>query len=519
MSEPGGLTRRGITRATVAGSAAAAALRPRAVAAATTYTPASYTKTRRPGVSERHLANRFAYCWTPALGKQVVAAGGPTGWFDEQLALTGVDDGFHDTSATWWRAINLTPAQLMARHESGVQPMWQALNDYQRWVLVRRVASKRQVLEVMTDFWENHFHVPITGAPDELFRIEYGKGIRARALGRFEDLLRFAITSPAMGLSRNNAVSTAKAPNEDLGRELLELHTVGRGHYTEKDVLNSARLLTGWRVDAWDTWEVFYDPLSHWLGLITVMGFTDTNLLPDGRDLTRRYLRYLAHHPATARRIATKLAIRFVADDPPAALVDKLTAVYLANDTAIRPVLRALVASPEFASSAGAKVRTPEDDVVASYRVLGVKIGAPTTTKSAANQILWQCQHVGLAPLKWVRPDGRPDQAWAWASTSRMLNSFKVHRGLSGGWHPSVDVRYRTPASWLPQDRIRFDALVDHLARRLTGRHSTATLLRACAEATECTPREVITRDHRLVKWRMPRLLTTLLDHPAHMTR
>lgn len=479
----------------------------------------SYTKTRLAPVVERHLANRFAYGWTPGLGRDIQAAGGPMAWFDAQLALTGIDDTFYNASSNWWPAINLSPTQLYQRHEAAIQPMWSANSDYQRWVLVRRVASKRQVLEVMTDFWENHFHVAITGAVDQMFRIEYGKGIRARALGRFEDLLFYATTSPAMGIYLNNAVSKASAPNEDLGRELLELHTVGRGNYTEDDVLNSARLLTGWKVDVWNSWDVLYDPLSHYLGALKIMGFSDVNILRDGRDLTRRYLKYLAHHPATAKRLATKLATRFVSDNPPQTLIDRLAAVYLANDTEIKPVLRALVTSPEFAASTGAKVRTPEEDIVATYRTLGATLKAPTSSKSAANVILWQTNVLGISPFSWPRPDGRPDLAEAWTSTSRMLGSFKEHRNMSGGWYPADDVTWRTNASWLPQSTIRFDYLVDHLSRTILGRRSNANLLKACIEATGIGARESITRSHWLVSWGMPRLITTLLDHPAHMTR
>ncbi len=495
-------------------------LRPNAAkAAATSYTPAKYAKTRLAPDAERHLANRFAYGWTPALGKEIAGAGGAAAWFDKQLALTGISDSFYQDSSTWWPAINLAPTQLLKRHDTAVQPMWQQLNDYQRWVLVRRIHSKRQVLEVMTEFWENHFHVPVAGSVDEMFRIEYGKGIRSRALGRFDELLWFTITHPAMGLYLNQAVSTASAPNEDLGRELLELHTVGRGNYGETDVVHCARLLTGWKVDVWDTWEVLYDPLAHWIGTIKIMGFTDSNLLRDGREVTRKFLRYLAKHPATAKRICRKLALRFVSDSPSDALVDQLAAVYLANDTAIAPVLKALVNSAEFQQSAEKKVRTPEDDVVATYRVLGAKIAAPKSKASAANSILWQCQEVGLGPFRWPRPDGRPEVAQPWSSTSRMLASFRIHWVASGGWYPSEEVTWRTNGSWLPQSRIRFDALVDHLSRTLLGRRSTAKSLRACVEATGCGPTEYVTRDHWLVKWNMHQVLTTLLDSPAHMTR
>ena len=164
-------------------------------------------------------------------------------------------------------------------------------------------------------------------------------------------------------------------------------------------------------------------------------------------------------------------------------------------------------------------MRTPEDDVVATYRALGVKISAPTADGAAANEILWQSATLGAQPFVWPRPDGRPDFGEAWSSTSRMLSSFKVHYTMAGSWYPVKNVTYKPAGSWLPQSTIRFDYLVDHLARKLTGRRSTATLLRACCEAVAISPTETITSGHQLVTWKMPRLLTTLLDHPSHMTR
>lgn len=521
MGEHASLGRRRVAQAAVVGGAATLALRPGPAAAATTYTPVAYTRTRLAGTYERHTANRFAYGWTPALGDEIVAAGGVAAWFERQLSGTLVSDTFHTTSSLWWPSINLSATEIWARHVDDVQKLWEATADYQRWTLVRRIHGRRQVLEAMTEFWEHHLHVPCNGEAEGLFRIAYGKGIRARALGTFEELLQFAITHPAMGVYLNNAKSKASAPNEDLGRELLELHTVGRGHFGEQDVVNSARILTGYRVDVWNTWAVAYDPASHWTGAVKVLDFSDPNLLRDGQATTMRYLSYLARHPLTAQRIARKLAVRFVSDNPPQALVDRLASIYLANGTAIKPVLRALVASAEFRSSSvlNAKVRTPEEDVVATYRALGARISAPTRKESAGNNIIWQCESLGLRPYSWPRPDGRPDTAESWTSTSRILASFRQHHGMSGGWWPDVDVTYRSDASWLPQSSIRFDYLVDHLARRITGRRSTSTLLKACCQAVGIGRYQTITRDHAVVKWQMPRLIVTLLDQPAHMTR
>jgi len=315
-------------------------------------------------------------------------------------------------------------------------------------------------------------------------------------------------------------MSTKAAPNENLGRELLELHTVSRAAgYTEDDVKSSARILTGYRVDLWNTWVASYQPSSHWTGAVNVLGFSDPNTSSDGRAVTKAYLDYLAHHPSTANRIARKLATRFVSDNPSESLVAHLATVYLANDTAIAPVLKALVASKEFLASSGKKTRTPEEDVIATYRALGVSVAPPKTDDAAAVIMLWQAHAIGQGPFEWPRPDGRPDSAGAWSSVSRVLGSFEVHYAMAGRWWPKVGIGYRTPAGWLPKSSIRFDQLVDHMSRSILGRISTTLLLRTACQATGIGPSTVITKDHALVRWMMPRLLTVFLDNPTHLGR
>jgi hypothetical protein len=212
-----------------------------------------------------------------------------------------------------------------------------------------------------------------------------------------------------------------------------------------------------------------------------------------------------------------------VRDDPPTALVDELARVYLANDTEIRPVLRALVRSRAFAQSVGAKVRDPGEDLVATYRVLGARVRRPPAGKAgerhAATELLWQVSAIGIRPFYWPRPDGQPIDNPSWASPARMIASMEVHQNMAGGWWPSTGIRYRRPAQWLPHSGVRFDELVEHLSQELLHRHSTRRLLKACCRATGCRPRERITTKHPLVRWNMHRLLSTMLDSPAFMTR
>ncbi|MGO4258275.1 DUF1800 domain-containing protein [Marmoricola sp. RAF53] len=486
----------------------------------TGYRPRPYRRTPVPDARTLHVMNRFANGWSPGLAAQIRRSGGVDRWFAAQLDPSRLPDSVYSSTLGWWSSNTATAATLYARQQAGTESIWDANANYQRWSMVRRVFSERQVLETMAAFWEHHFHVPANGDAQGAFRAHYGRTIRGLALGRFDTLLNAVTTHPAMGTFLGNAQSTKAAPNENLGRELLELHTVGRAAgYTEDDVKSSARILTGWRVDLWKTWGYAYDPASHWTGPVQVLGFSHPNADPDGRAVTKAYLDYLAHHPSTARTIARKLAVHFVSDTPSTALVEYLARVYLANGTAITPVLRALVATAEFRTRAGWKARTPEEDLIATYRALGCQVSRPVNRLSAANAMLWQSANIGLSPFSWPRPDGRPSNADAWSSVSRMLGSFAVHYNMAGGWSPRAGVTFRTPAAWLPQKSIRFDQLVDHLARSIQGRRSTSQMLQACCQATGLRPATVITRKHALVKWGMPRLLTVFLDNPQHFTR
>jgi hypothetical protein len=487
---------------------------------ASNFAPATYAGTTILDPRSRLIVNRFTGGWSLATRNDVKAAGGIDRWFAQQLSPSSVSDAFYYGSASWWYANTADPLKVWARNDAGTENVWAANAHYQRWSMLRRIYSRRQVLETMAAFWEHHFHVPTVGGASGGHRAHYGRVIRSRALGRFDTLLNAVITHPAMGCYLGNASSTRSAPNENLGRELLELHTVGRAAgYTEDDVKSSARILTGYRVDVWNTWVASYQPSSHWTGAVKVLDFSHPNTSSDGQAVTKAYLDHLAHHPSTALRIARKLAVRFVSDNPSDDLVGHLAGVYLANNTAIAPVLKALVASKEFLASAGKKTRTPEEDVIATYRALGVKVASPQTSSSAAVQILWQAHQIGQGPFEWPRPDGRPDTAGAWSSVSRVLGSFTVHYEMAGSWWPKVGISYRSPAGWLPKSAIRFDALVDHMSRSILGRASTSLLLRVACQATGIGPSAVITKDHALVRWMMPRLLTVFLDNPTHLGR
>ncbi|MBA2641284.1 MAG: DUF1800 domain-containing protein [Nocardioidaceae bacterium] len=468
----------------------------------------------------RHVLSRFSYGVTPNLVAKARELGGAQAWFETQLAHSDVADLTAKRMRGWFPYLAKTARELYVAQTSGEYPAWQSTMDLGRWTILRRTYSKRQLFETMVEFWSNLLHVPLYEDESWPHRIGYDGVIRKHALGRFEDMLAGATVHGAMGCYLDNAISTKWAVNENLGRELLELHTVGvEAGYTEREVLHSAYILTGWRVDMWDSWNSYYAPRDHWTGPVSVLGFTDPNATADGQALTMRYLRFLAHHPATARRIATKLCVRFVADQPSSSIVDAVAAAYLSSGTDIKATLRALQAHPDFAASVDGKVRTPAEDAIAAYRVLGARVEPPTSDDDFARAIGWQLESLGQKPYGWPAPDGFPDVGIAWSSVGRVLSSLDLHLTLAGGWWPSKGVTYPTVAERLPTLPARFDAIVDHTSRQLLQRPATPQLQAACRAMLGLAAGDRFTRPADFGEWRLVQLLATVLNSPAHSAR
>lgn len=385
-----------------------------------------------------HLVRRTTYGATPELLEEVRTLGTAT-WLERQLTPDSIDDGVCDLVLARFPHYFSDPPRMHAEHDNG---SWAGMQDTVRAAFTRACWSKRQLLEVMVDFWSNHLN---TTAPSS--EVWSSKGwedrhvIRPHALGRFSDMLLASARSPAMLHYLDGASSRKADPNENYGRELLELHTLGRtAGYTQADVVATARALTG--RSTWTPWNkgvaenlgtFRYRADWHHVGPLEVLDWSHPNgSAADGVEVGDSLLRYLATHPATAARIAHKLCVRFVADDPPQALVERLAAVYLASGTAVVPVLRALLTSPEFAASAGQKYRRPFEDVVASVRTLGIE-PAPAGVK-AISSLVWELGQVGHAPFGWHPPDGYPDVAAAWTGTGNVLGRWNLHVGLAQGW-------------------------------------------------------------------------------------
>ncbi len=419
----------------------------------------------------------------------------------------------------WWPTLALTPLQRFMRYKAGIETGWEMMQSLASWTMMRRLVTNRPVEALMVDFWSNHLHVASPASDVWVWRVEYDAMVRRHALGRFDELLVEAIQHPAMGLYLSNVLSTADAINENLGRELLELHTLGVGNFTEDDVVNSARILTGFHVDTGGTWDASYDPADHWVGRVKVQGFASANADPNGIPVLVKYLKYLAMHPATAKRICTKLAVRFMSDKPSKALVDSLTTVYLASNTAIVPVLRALVASGEFKATVMNKVRTPVEDALATWTAVGAVVAQPRSDQAAANQFINVSKAIGQVVFDWPTPDAFPDLAPAWCNAGRLLGSMRVHWYASSGSWPNEGISFKAPIEWMPRLPALFSDVVDHVVQRMLFLPSTPDMLQAACLATDLGADDVIDETHPLIRYKFPRFMVSILDTPEHLSR
>ena len=473
-----------------------------------------------PSADTRHLLSRFSYGVTPALLRGATGADGANTWFERQLEPETVPDTEAATLADWYPDVWRSPGVAAAEDKAGGVKGFDVSADFARWTLMRRMVSNRQLHEVMTDFWSNLLHIPAPEKKSWPWRPDYDRVVRSHALGRFEDMLVACVLHPAMGCYLDNAKSTATNTNENLGRELLELHTVGlTQNFSETEVRDSAYILTGWYVDVFGTYKASYEPSLHKQGRVNVLGFTDANDNANGAEMSRRYIRYLANHPATARRVAQRLAVRFVSDDPSPGLVTDIEKVFTDSGTDIKATLWALIRHPEFKASIGAKVRTPVEDAVATWRALGVKAQPSTANDSFAKAAIFQATAMGQRPFDWGRPDGFPDDAEAWTGVSRVLNSFDVHKNVAGGYFPRTAVTYRKDASWLPPLPATLSQVVNFVSKQVLARAASPTLKDAVAARLELPLSFAVRTPDDMQKWRIVPLLATVLDSPDHMTR
>jgi len=448
-----------------------------------------------PHDSALHALDRLAY--GPRPGEvDAVAAGGVMNWIDGQLSPDQLDDRLVAERATAFRILRYDPRDLArlyaaARNErrEGRQggkdeEMGRRLaGEVEQLAVVRAALSRRQLYEVMVDFWANHFNVFFGKGADRVLAPSYiEETLRPRAFGKFADLLIATARSPAMlfyldnwesvapgsappavtrprlgarpwfgrgryvpGFSREPAQADSQRQrvlermpegiNENYARELLELHTLGvDGGYTQQDVIEVARIFTGWSIKRPQQGGGFeFHDWAHDDGEKTVLGVRFP--AGHGTDEGVRLLKLLASLPATMHHVSRKLCQRLVNDDPPDGCVDDAVAAWKRSSGDMREVVRAIVHGPDFwaPQNIRAKVKTPLEFVVSAVRAVG---GDPDTTPRLAQVVA----RLGQPLYRHVAPDGYPEREEAWVNSGALLDRMNVAVALAAGRLPGVTV-------------------------------------------------------------------------------
>jgi uncharacterized protein (DUF1800 family) len=403
-----------------------------------------------------HLLNRLGFGPSSQDLRHLEAVGG-TRYIEEQLEPAAIAEPVELTRRlAALETLELTPTQLFQSYGpplpvDGVKPSPEeikARRERARIIILqamqarilRATMSRRQLQEVMVDFWFNHFNVFAEKGLDHLWIGAYeDQAIRPNALGKFRDLLVATAHHPAMLFYldniRNSAPGSRSAAGKELGinenyaREVMELHTLGvDGGYSQGDVETLARILTGWTLDRphlrAGVGDAFgFDASRHDFGPKVFLGHA---IAASGEAEGNEALDLLAASPATAHHIGFELAQYFVADSPPPALVDRLARVFIATGGEIRAVLRALFTSGEFRDSIGVKYKTPYQFVLSAVRAAGIEVQNPRPMLAAMARL-------GMPLYRCPTPDGYANTTAAWLSADATTLRVNFATALARG--------------------------------------------------------------------------------------
>ena len=417
-----------------------------------------------------HALNRLTFGPRPGQVEEVQRLG-LARWIDQQLNPSSIDDSALQPKLTPLpeapavadrrAARNLSETQRMEMQRQARQFGRQSVQALAAQKITRATFSERQLEEVLVDFWFNHFNVFAGKGRTAQYIPDYErKAIRPHIWGSFRELLGATAKSPAMLFYLDNWLSAdpkaseqlqrvanrrrgrlggagntmppqaQQAPrrnglNENYARELMELHTLGvDGGYTQQDIIEVARALTGWTLENGLDGGFRFTPALHDRGEKKVLG--QTIRAGGGIEDGERVLDIVAAHPSTARHIATKLVRRFVNDEPPAALVSKVAARFTATKGDLREVVRTLVTAPEFYATEhrGVKVKTPLEFVVSGARATGREAVQP-------RQMLDALQQLGMMPYMCQPPTGYDDTADTWVSAGALVTRMNIAQQLA----------------------------------------------------------------------------------------
>lgn len=402
-----------------------------------------------------HVANRLGYGITPALLNHIKTIG-ISAYIEQQLnpselplaALPNQPIGLYASAAAGDQLLQqFTDYQADPELVRQGQPLSvqrqkmvrQKTAEYQQAKLLRAIYSPRQLEERLVDFWFNHFNV-FAGVDYTGLLIQHYEdtALRPVVFGRFSDLLQATAQHAAMSTYLNNRVNRREQTfknghrvgiNENYARELLELHTVGLdAGYTQADIRALAQVLTGWGFDITGQRNrpplFYFDAKQHQAQPQVVLGQTIGADVGDGEQ----FLAWLAGHPLTAQRMSHKLAVYFVADQPPAPLVAQMTQTFLQSQGDLSAVLRVMFYSDAFWSrqSVQQKFKTPYEYVVSSVRLADVQ---PQNVR----YLVYTLQQMNMPIYGCLTPDGYPATAAAWKNAYALSQRFELAKKIGGG--------------------------------------------------------------------------------------
>ncbi|GAB4549368.1 MAG: hypothetical protein OHK0023_13760 [Anaerolineae bacterium] len=446
-----------------------------------------------------HLLNRISF------GAQVgdveaVSRMGIEAYIQSQLNPTDLDDSAAEARLADLITLDMTPQEMLA---AGFQP-GQIVSQLIQATITRSVYSTRQLYEVMVNFWSEHFSIYHRKGVCTILKTGDDRDVvRANALSNFRDLLHASAKSPAMLFYLDNAGSNKQHPNENYARELMELHTITVGNYTEEDVKEVARAFTGWSIRG-RRGEFIFNQRIHDNGEKRTLGLVipANGGIRDGEII----LDHLATHPSTAKHIASKLVRRFISDDPPQPVVDAVAAEFLRTGGDVRAMLNVIFASPEF-WSAPPKFKRPYEFLIGTLRAFNANPRA-----NVYRLIGLALRNMGHLPFDWPSPDGYSDYAKDWIGN--MLSRWNwiiqlMNEGRRFGVDPIRLAQQQGQRTW--------DAMLTFYANHLLGRTLTdaenSTILDYAQKIG--TP-NLLTADGRAVILEMIALIAA---SPAYMYR
>lgn len=404
-----------------------------------------------------HLLNRISYGFLEE-ELQAADAMGYEAWVDAQLNYESIDVSFlEDILNQFLPTLSMSNAELFELDDFDAPYI-----ELKVATLYRQIVSPSQLYERMVEFWGDHFNINHRDDVTRVLKTSDDRDvIRPHALGVFRDMLFASARSAAMVYYLDNFSNTVFGPQENYARELMELHTLGvDGPYTEEDVIEVARAFTGWTLtDETDDFFTFYAPF-HDVDEKVVLG----QVIPAGGGIEdgEFVLDLLADHLSTANYLAKKLCIRFVADEPPQSLIDKVAQEYQDTGGDIREMMRTLLLSNEFRTASSVKFKRPVDYIMSVVRTLSANL-----TDSYFRLLYDFLITMGHVPFEWPTPDGYPDDAAYWISTNALLNRWNFGVGAADG---GLDYFIQTRIFELMNGARRPTEIVDTLTDRILHR-------------------------------------------------